>query len=59
MEKSKNKSVKLTCLDGNKHSTQFPIEQANALLGLSNSRWKLDDSAFEFNGTELAPKGKK
>lgn len=35
---------------------EFPIEQANKLLSLPKSAWKLDDSKFEWNGTEIAKK---
>lgn len=34
----------------------FVIAHANALLKLPNSRWKLADDKFKWNGTELAKK---
>jgi len=32
----------------------FPIGQANKLLNLSNSQWKLNDKGFTYNGKEIA-----
>lgn len=35
---------------------QFEIGQANKILNLAKSGWKLDDTKFEWNGTEIAKK---
>lgn len=37
----------------------FEISQANKLLNLPNSQWKLDDKSFKWNGTEIAKEVKK
>lgn len=52
--------VNLTSTDTEKKiSSKFEMAQANKILNLPNSKWKLDDDKFEHNGTEIAPKGKK
>lgn len=37
-------------------SQKFPIAQAEKLLNLSNSRWELDDKAYEFKDKEIVKK---
>lgn len=54
--------VKLTTKEakGRKVKTkEFEIGQANDLLTMRKAQWKLDDKAFEWNGTEIAKVAKK
>jgi hypothetical protein len=40
--------------DGKSKTQSFPIDQANEILKLKKSAWKLADSKFKFNGIEIA-----
>lgn len=47
--------VKLKATDSKKEKIQsFEIGVANKLLKLPNSKWKLEDKAFKWNGIEIA-----
>lgn len=49
--------VKLKATDGSKDKENiqsFEITVANKLLKLSNSKWKLEDKGFKWNGIEIA-----
>lgn len=50
--------VTLKAKDVKSRTKQFGIDHANKILKLSNSQWELNDDNFEWNGTELAKKGK-
>ena len=45
--------VSLQSTDSNRKQ-EFEITQANRLLSLPKSKWKLADSNFKWNGIELA-----
>ena len=65
---TKSVVVKLTSIPGTKKGSkkaegkpktkEFPIDQANKLLKMKKSAWKLDDKDFKFNGTEIAKASK-
>ena len=51
----KGAKVSLESTDRKKNVKQsFPIEQANALLKLPNTKWKLNDAKYKWNGKEIA-----
>ena len=47
-------SKEFVTLSSGKVLRNFTIEQANKLLNLRFSCWKLQDANYKFNGTELA-----
>lgn len=57
---SEKTEVSLIKIDAEKDTKprKFPIEQANKLLSLPKTAWKLDDKNFEWNGNEIAKKSK-
>lgn len=59
MSDTKDVLVELTTIpqDKEKHKEKkrkFPISQANKLLSMKKSAWKLTDSKFKWNGVEIA-----
>lgn len=49
--------VKLGATDTKKQFVRsFPIDIANKLLSLSNSKWELKDPNYEWNGKEISKK---
>lgn len=42
--------------EGKAQNRSFPIDQANALLKVKNSKWELADDAYFHNGSEIAKK---
>lgn len=40
--------------EGKPKTQKFIIQQANQLLKMKKSAWKLSDTKFTFNGTEIA-----
>lgn len=56
-EPKKPVMVELESKDRKKNVKQkFPIDQANEILNLANTQWKLSDPKFQHNGKEIAKK---
>lgn len=53
---AKNQEVNLTTKDAKEksRSRKFGVDHANNVLNLSNTRWKLEDPKWKWNGKELA-----
>ena len=56
MAEPKKVVVTLATKEDKARKREFPIEQANKLLKMPKPAWKLDDSKFEWNGSEIAKK---
>lgn len=48
--------VELSTKEEKARKRKFEIQQANKLLNLPKSQWKLADDKFTYNGTEIAKK---